>query len=158
MERNIFRCLPVPVIVRIGENVKNWEIAHVLHSGLLVGSKITVSTAKPLTSGLAGFASKHGVSVMVQDETAWLNWARSWAAHDAGYDGRIRIIGETRTKVAEAIDGSVDIAIWDHPVTYSGRVEMIPFLHEQAVALTNHRFGDPTPITKGILEDHVVDY
>ena len=158
VERNIFRCLPVPVIVRFGENVKNWEIAHVLHSGLLVGSKITVSTAKPLTPGLAGFASKHGVSVMVQDEAAWLNWARSWAAHDAGFDGRIRIIGETRTKVAEAIDGSVDIAIWDHPVTYSGRVEMIPFLHEQAVALTNHRFGDPTPITKGILEDHVVDY
>lgn len=158
VERNVFRCLPVPVVVRIGKDAKNWQIAHVLHAGLLAGSKLTVSTAQPLTAGLAAFASRHGVTVMVQEESAWLDWAKAWAAHDAGYDGRIRIIGEKQAAVAAAIDGSVDVAIWDHPVTYSVRVEMIPFLHEQAIALTNHRFGDPTPITKNLLQDRVVDY
>ncbi|MCI6584397.1 MAG: bifunctional proline dehydrogenase/L-glutamate gamma-semialdehyde dehydrogenase [Mobiluncus sp.] len=158
VERNIFRCLPVPVVLRVGPEAQPWEVARVLHAGLLVGSQITLSCATALPSGLASFAAKHGVSVMEQDETAWLDWAKLWAKGEAGYDGRIRIIGETKEKVAAAIEGNVDVAIWDHPVTYAGNVEMIPFFHEQAVALTNHRFGDPTPITEGILEDRVVDY
>lgn len=158
VERNIFRCLPVPVVVRAGENAQTWEVARVLHAALLLGSKITLSSAKALGEGLAKFAANHQVPVMVQDQATWCEWAETWAAQGTGYDGRIRILGEDTLPVAKAVGGSVDIAIWDHPATYSGRVEMIPFVHEQAVALTNHRFGDPTPITQGILDDNLVDY
>lgn len=158
VERNILRTLPVPVVIRAGKEAATWEIASLLHCGLLAGSPLTLSTASELPASLASFAQRHGVRVLNQDEATWHDWAKRWSANDAGYDGRIRIIGENHAALAAAIDGNVDVAIWSHPVTYSGRVELIPFVHEQAVALTNHRFGDPTPITNGMLEDNVVTY
>ena len=33
----------------------------------------------------------------------------------------------------------------------AGRVEMLPFLHEQAVSITNHRFGNPTTLADGVI-------
>jgi len=38
------------------------------------------------------------------------------------FDGRVRLIG-------------------DPPATEAGRIEMLPFLREQAISVTNHRFG-----------------
>jgi len=35
--------------------------------------------------------------------------------------------------------------VWSGPVTTSGRIELLPFLHEQAVSITAHRFGNPDP-------------
>ena len=53
--------------------------------------------------------------------------------------------------LAEATDGTPDLAVWSHPVTPSGRVELLPFLHEQAISITNHRFGNPTTISDGVI-------
>jgi RHH-type proline utilization regulon transcriptional repressor/proline dehydrogenase/delta 1-pyrroline-5-carboxylate dehydrogenase len=39
--------------------------------------------------------------------------------------------------------GSPDVAIWADPVTAAGRIEVLPFLLEQAVSITAHRFGNP---------------
>jgi RHH-type proline utilization regulon transcriptional repressor/proline dehydrogenase/delta 1-pyrroline-5-carboxylate dehydrogenase len=38
-------------------------------------------------------------------------------------------------------DGAPEVAIYGDEVTESGRVEMLPFLKEQAVSLSAHRFG-----------------
>ena len=43
----------------------------------------------------------------------------------------------------DAVDGRPDIAIYGQEVTESGRVEMLPFLREQAISITAHRFGTP---------------
>jgi len=43
--------------------------------------------------------------------------------------------------------GDPDVAIFAGPVTTSGRIEMLPFLHEQAISITAHRFGNPDPST-----------
>ena len=43
----------------------------------------------------------------------------------------------------DAVDGRPDIAIYAGEVTESGRVEMLPFLREQAISVTAHRFGTP---------------
>ncbi|CAI8324627.1 MAG: Uncharacterised protein [Cellulomonadaceae bacterium TMED98] len=42
-------------------------------------------------------------------------------------------------------DGNPAVAIWGDEVTVAGRIEMLPFLHEQAVSVTGHRFGAPDP-------------
>jgi RHH-type proline utilization regulon transcriptional repressor/proline dehydrogenase/delta 1-pyrroline-5-carboxylate dehydrogenase len=42
-----------------------------------------------------------------------------------------------------ALEGDPDVAIWSSPVTLAGRVELLPFLREQAVSLTAHRYGNP---------------
>ena len=39
--------------------------------------------------------------------------------------------------------GDVRVAVYDGPVTTEGRIELLPFLHEQAVSITAHRFGNP---------------
>ena len=36
-------------------------------------------------------------------------------------------------------------------MTGAGRVEILPFLHEQAVSITNHRFGNPTTLSEGVI-------
>jgi RHH-type proline utilization regulon transcriptional repressor/proline dehydrogenase/delta 1-pyrroline-5-carboxylate dehydrogenase len=41
-----------------------------------------------------------------------------------------------------AVGGDPDVAIYSGPVTLSGRVEALPFLKEQAISITNHRFGN----------------
>jgi RHH-type proline utilization regulon transcriptional repressor/proline dehydrogenase/delta 1-pyrroline-5-carboxylate dehydrogenase len=56
---------------------------------------------------------------------------------------RIRLLGGDASTVAEAVGGAPDVAIWSGAVTASGRIELLPFLREQAIAVTAHRFGNP---------------
>ena len=65
--------------------------------------------------------------------------------------GRIRLIGGDATALAEATGGRPDLAIYAHPVTEAGRIELLPFLHEQAVSITAHRFGTPNHISDGLI-------
>jgi RHH-type transcriptional regulator, proline utilization regulon repressor / proline dehydrogenase / delta 1-pyrroline-5-carboxylate dehydrogenase len=41
------------------------------------------------------------------------------------------------------VQGNPDLAIYSGDVTAAGRVELLPFVHEQAVSVTAHRFGNP---------------
>ena len=58
---------------------------------------------------------------------------------------RIRLIAARADAMAVAFDGAPEIALYGHEVTESGRVEMLPFVKEQAVSITAHRFGAPDP-------------
>ena len=66
-----------------------------------------------------------------------------------GSDGVVAGTGRSGADVARellyAIDGDPGVAIWSGPVTTAGRVEMLPFLREQAVSITAHRYGNPYP-------------
>jgi RHH-type proline utilization regulon transcriptional repressor/proline dehydrogenase/delta 1-pyrroline-5-carboxylate dehydrogenase len=42
------------------------------------------------------------------------------------------------------------VAIYDGPVTASGRVELLPFFREQSISLTDHRYGAPSSLTDGM--------
>ena len=53
--------------------------------------------------------------------------------------------------LARAVNGRVDLAIYSGEVTEAGRVELLPFLREQAVSITAHRFGTPNGLTEGLL-------
>ncbi|NKF30854.1 hypothetical protein HER21_30845, partial [Pseudomonas sp. BGM005] len=45
--------------------------------------------------------------------------------------------------LAVAVEGDPDLAIYDGEVTSAGRIELLPFVHEQAIAITAHRYGNP---------------
>ncbi|MDI2022081.1 hypothetical protein PJL18_02610 [Paenarthrobacter nicotinovorans] len=47
--------------------------------------------------------------------------------------------------------GRPDVAVYHGAVTQAGRIEMLPFLREQAVSITAHRFGTPNH-----LSDHLI--
>jgi RHH-type proline utilization regulon transcriptional repressor/proline dehydrogenase/delta 1-pyrroline-5-carboxylate dehydrogenase len=56
---------------------------------------------------------------------------------------RVRLLGGRTDGLAVALDGAPEVAIYGDEVTESGRVEILPFMKEQAVSLTAHRFGAP---------------
>ena len=63
--------------------------------------------------------------------------------------------GQHRRLVAEvlalATAGDPDLAVFAGEVTTAGRIELLPFLHEQAISITAHRFGNPDPWSEAVI-------
>lgn len=146
VERNLFRYLPLPVTIRVSEDATLADGLRVLAAGLLAKSKLTVSTAHELPKGVRAILATRDIRVVREGDGGWLDRARKGEV-----TGRVRLVGGSAAALAEATDGTPDLAVWSHPVTPSGRVELLPFLHEQAVSITNHRFGNPTTISDGVI-------
>ncbi|MEO7122430.1 MAG: aldehyde dehydrogenase family protein, partial [Lacisediminihabitans sp.] len=145
VERNLFRYLPMPVTVRHSPGAPFAELVRVLAAAKLAGSRVHLSSAAPLPAGLS--SELQSVDVTVETEAEWL--ARAGRGELA--TSRIRLIGGDRTAFAEATSGNVDLAVYASPVTTAGRVELLPFLHEQAISITAHRFGNPDELSAGVI-------
>ena len=74
----------------------------------------------------------------VEDDEAWAASLRS-----DGAPRRVRLLGGNAGDFAKASGGRPDIALYAQPVVASGRIELLTFLHEQAISVTAHRFGTP---------------
>lgn len=147
VERNLFRYRPLPVTVRIGERATLAEGLRVIAAGLLANAPLMVSTAVELPQGVRRLLEAREFSLVREGDGDWL--AR--AARGGITTPRVRLIGGGASALADALGGTPDIAVWSHPATPSGRVELLPFLHEQAISITNHRFGNPTTISDGVI-------
>ncbi|MBN9175192.1 MAG: hypothetical protein J0I70_13680, partial [Microbacterium sp.] len=70
---------------------------------------------------------------------------------------RVRLVGSPASvaalhrALAEAVAGDPDLAVYADEVTTAGRLELLPFLHEQAISITAHRFGNPDPWSEGVI-------
>ena len=144
-ERNVFRYLPVPVTVRLSEGRPAAELVRVLAAGITAGSDLFVSSATDLPAGVRAVLTELGISFTVQDDAGWL------ASAAALTSGRVRLIGGSVQALAEATGGTPDVAVYAQPVTEAGRVELLPFLHEQAVSITAHRFGTPNHLSDALI-------
>ncbi|GAB2570506.1 1-pyrroline-5-carboxylate dehydrogenase [Paractinoplanes abujensis] len=131
-ERNVLRYLPVPVTVRLSADAPVESLARVVAAGLRAGAPVQVSVASPLPAELAA-AIPFGIRV--EDDATFAAGLRTV--------NRVRLIGGSAEALARATEGRPDLAVWSGPVTEAGRVELLPFLHEQAVSITAHRFGNP---------------
>ncbi|TNM60208.1 aldehyde dehydrogenase family protein [Streptomyces sp. NP160] len=147
-ERNWLRHVQTPVTVRAVEGASPVDVERVLAAASRTGARVEVSLAAPL-----GCAP----SAVVEDDGAWL--ARA-AALPASQLSRVRLVGpagaaegaaDAATALAEATGGRPDLAVWHGQVTASGRLELLPFLHEQAVSATAHRFGTPSTLVDDLL-------
>ena len=65
--------------------------------------------------------------------------------------GRVRLVGGSASALLVAAGGDPDLAVWSSEVTTAGRLELLPFLHEQSVSITAHRFGTPNGLTDTII-------
>ncbi|WP_127506092.1 bifunctional proline dehydrogenase/L-glutamate gamma-semialdehyde dehydrogenase [Actinoplanes solisilvae] len=139
-ERNVLRYLPVPVEVRLSAGAPIASLLRVVAAGVRAGAPFRVSTATPLPAELAVAIP---VDVRVESD-------EDWAAGLTGVS-RVRLIGGSAEALARATGGRPDLAVWSAPVTEAGRVEMLPFLHEQAVSITAHRFGNPDKLATSSL-------
>ena len=146
VERNVFRYRPAEVVVRLDADGSAGDLARLLIAGVRARARLLVSTATPLPAGLLPFIaddtplarSPLGIlGVKVESDDAF----RARAAK--GLPARIRLAGSDAASLATALDGSPDTAVWAGPVTTAGRIELLPFLREQSVSITAHRFGNP---------------
>lgn len=164
-ERNVLRHLPVPTLIR-WESGRMVHLLRVLAAGLRADAPLTVSTAHPLPEEVLGaLRAARDVTVVVEDTAAFHGRAvqRTMvpAAAEGGGDPRVRLVldwaGDPEgsraavTALFEAVEGSPDLAVYSGPVVSAGDVELLPYLHEQAVAITSHRFGTPDGLT-----DHLI--
>ncbi|TPW78464.1 bifunctional proline dehydrogenase/L-glutamate gamma-semialdehyde dehydrogenase [Schumannella sp. 10F1B-5-1] len=154
VERNVLRYRPTPVVIRLAEGGSLAEAVRVIAAGARARSRLVLSSAAPLPSGLrpliAGeFPMLRVDQVVTETDAAFA--ARLNAEAPTARGMRIRLIAPTGTgasagaALAAAAGGSPDVAIWSGPVTTAGRLELLPFLLEQAVSITAHRFGTPDP-------------
>ncbi|WP_394554046.1 proline dehydrogenase family protein [Agromyces sp. MMS24-JH15] len=147
VERNLFRYLPVPVTIRISDDAALVDGLRVIAAGVLARSRVTVSTSAKLPRGVRNALATRSLEVVAEDDAAWLARVRRGGLGTS----RVRLVGGDASALAEALGGRPDIAVWSHPVTPSGRIELLPFLREQAISITNHRFGNPTSLSDGVI-------
>ena len=144
-ERNVFRYRPIPVTIRLSEGERIADLLRVVAAGAVAGSALKVSSAVVLPDAVVSVFANLNVSVRIEDDAAWL-------ARAATFDGgRIRLIGGDFTALSAATGGRPDIAVYHGAVTQAGRIEMLPFLREQAVSITAHRFGTPNHLSDGLI-------
>jgi RHH-type proline utilization regulon transcriptional repressor/proline dehydrogenase/delta 1-pyrroline-5-carboxylate dehydrogenase len=147
VERNVLRYRPVPVTVRLSDDGERHELLRVLSAATLARSKVTLSSAHKLPRPMRALLKEWGVRVVIENDEAWL--ARVTA--DEVATPRIRLIGGSAARLAEALGDEPDVAVYAGEVTRAGRIELLPFLREQAVSITNHRFGNPSTLSDGLL-------
>ncbi|GAA1254676.1 bifunctional proline dehydrogenase/L-glutamate gamma-semialdehyde dehydrogenase [Arthrobacter pascens] len=150
-ERNIFRYRTLPVTVRLSDGEPLRALVRTVAAGVLAGSPLTVSSGVALPAQLRAVLTGLDIPVTVEDDAAWLASAGRLASAGKLSGARIRLIGGSATALAEATGGRPDIAIYPHEVTEAGRVELLPFLHEQAVSITAHRFGTPNHLSDSLI-------
>ena len=155
LERNVFRYLPLPVTVRLGEDGNLALLLRVIAAGLLAKSKFVVSSALEVPDRVRAVLAPRDIEVTIETDAEWL--AR--AAAGGISTSRVRLVGSdplagataAASALAHALGGSPDIAVYAQPVTQAGRVELLPFLREQSISITAHRFGNPSALTNEVI-------
>ncbi|MFW0180090.1 bifunctional proline dehydrogenase/L-glutamate gamma-semialdehyde dehydrogenase [Rothia sp. P5766] len=158
VERNILRYLPTTVQVRLDQDGELVAALRVLLAGLVAGARVEFSTAQELPTALTAALGAAGISLVSQDDAQYRS-ALAKIAHTpskklegTAFEGaRIRYIGHDVTSVYQALNGRPDIAVYFQPVTEAGRIEILPFIREQAVSITAHRFGNPYKFSEGLI-------
>ena len=161
VERNVLRYRPASVVVRQAEGAPLASVVRVLAAAARARATVTLSVSEPLPLALLAIVEDEFDGALLHDPDA-----RVTIETDAAFAARvrselperIRLIGsdgvvvgsgragaEVARELLHAIGGDPGVAIWSGPVTTAGRVELLPFLREQAVSITAHRYGNPYP-------------
>ncbi len=142
VERNVFRYLPAELTVRLSEGESLGDLIRLIAAASRAGSLIDVSTPVPLPTALVQaftdpLPPARVGEIVIESDDRWLERV------DGGElrTDRVRLIGGDAAALAAAAGTAV--AVWSGPVTTAGRIELLPFLKEQSVSITAHRFGNP---------------
>ncbi|MDL5351829.1 bifunctional proline dehydrogenase/L-glutamate gamma-semialdehyde dehydrogenase [Microbacterium sp. zg-YB36] len=162
VERNLFRYRPVPAVTIRATSDATWQaVLRVVVAAIRAGAPFTLSAPVGLPAAVRRALGDLRASVHVETDQQWLErivgTGDGVASADLGLDltarrpSRARLVGPResvaalRRALAEAVGGDPDLAIYDNEVTTAGRLELLPFLREQSITITAHRFGNPDP-------------
>ena len=159
-ERNVLRYRPSDeVLVRLADDGTIGQLMRVLAAAARAGATIRISSSKPLPPLVASLAQldepllrMEHIMVESDDEfhkriaaggaLAPVTQTDAQGVERAGSPvRRIRLAGSD-PKLHQVLGGSVRVAVYDGPVSTEGHLELLPFLREQAVSVTAHRYGN----------------
>ncbi|MCR2815129.1 bifunctional proline dehydrogenase/L-glutamate gamma-semialdehyde dehydrogenase [Microbacterium jiangjiandongii] len=168
VERNLFRYRPLDdgVAVRATGDATWQSVLRVVVAGIRAGSPFTLSTPVGLPADVRRALGDVRVPVFVETDEQWMQrmaGAGAAAAEEqpatepATRPSRVRLVGPRASvaslhrALAEAVAGDPDLAVYDNEVTTAGRLELLPFLREQSITITAHRFGNPDPWSEAVI-------
>jgi len=171
IERNLFRYRPVPgLAVRATADAPWHHTLRVALAGVRAGTPLTVSAPAGFPPAVRRALSEQGVAVYVETDEQWIERVSGASGADQveGADAlqpgtrperppRVRLVGSAASvsalhrALAEATGGDPDVAVYDNEVTTAGRIELLPFLREQSITITAHRFGNPDPWSESVI-------
>ncbi|MFE7198403.1 proline dehydrogenase family protein [Microbacterium oxydans] len=152
VERNLFRYRPVPVEVRATDDAALHDLLRVVIAGVRSGARFVISTPSGLPADVRRALGDLDAPVFLESDDEWL---QRLLRQDADLEGvtlpasdRVRLVGgregvaALRAKLASASAGDPDLAVYDGEVTAAARIELLPFVHEQSISITAHRYGN----------------
>ena len=160
VERNVLRYRPAELLIRVADDGAMVDLVRLLAAAARTRAVVRISSAVEVPSGVVKLSRLPIPHVRIEEiveesDAAFHARIRSGEAlepvriEDAlGLTRvsepvrRIRVVGSDR-RLREVLAGNVRVAVYDGPVTTEGRIELLPFLREQAVSITAHRFGNP---------------
>ena len=137
VERNLLRYRTVPVTVRAAADADPGDLLRVIAAATRAGAATSVVSAAALPAPLAGALDDLGIAHRIDAQPV--------------LSGRVRLVGGSGAELLELAGGDPDLAVWSTEVTTAGRIELLPFLHEQSVSITAHRFGTPNGLTDAVI-------
>lgn len=168
VERNLWRYRPADVAVRATADAAWQSVLRVLVAAVRSGSTFSLSSPVGLPAAVRHLLGDAGVAVSVESDAEWLQRlaggipdaetaegdeeppapdAAGEPAFVAPRPTRVRLVGPAATTsalrdaVAETVEGDVSLTVYADEVTTAGRLELLPFLREQAVSIAALRFG-----------------
>lgn len=167
VERNLFRYRPVESVGLRATADAPWQsVLRVLIAGVRAGSDLSLSAPVGLPAQVRRVLTDLGVGVFVESDEEWLQRMSGEATDiiavladeaSAPRPPRVRLIGspesvaELHRALAVAVGGDPDLAVYDNEVTTAGRLELLPFLREQSITITAHRFGNPDRWSESVI-------
>jgi RHH-type proline utilization regulon transcriptional repressor/proline dehydrogenase/delta 1-pyrroline-5-carboxylate dehydrogenase len=165
VERNLRRYRPTGVAVRATGDASWQAVLRVLVAAVRSGSAFTLSTPVGLPAPVRHLLGESGVAVSVETDEQWLQRLAGGIPDDgegeplatAPRPRRIRLVGPAETvatlraAVAETVGADVSTTVYAGEVTTAGRLELLPFLREQAVSIGAWRFGRPDPWSAAVI-------
>ncbi|WAA65710.1 proline dehydrogenase family protein [Microbacterium oxydans] len=161
VERNLFRYRPVPVEIRATEDAALQDLLRVVIAGVRSGARFVISTPVGLPGEVRRALGDLDAPVFLETDEEWMQRMR----HEADADGlvsatpsdRVRLVGgratvaALRSALATASGGDPDLAVYDGEVTAAARIELLPFVHEQSISITAHRYGNLDSWSSGVI-------
>ena len=162
VERNLFRYRPVPVEIRATEDAALQDLLRVVIAGVRSGAAFVLSTPVGLPGDVRRALGDLDASVFLETDEEWMQ--RMLREGDAvegvvalPVSDRVRLVGgraavaALHTALATASGGNPDLAVYDGEVTAAARIELLPFVHEQSISITAHRYGNLDPWSSDVI-------
>lgn len=165
VERNLRRYRPADVAIRATGDASWQAVLRVLVAAVRSGSTFSLSTPVGLPAPVRHLLGESDIAVSVETDEEWLQRLAGGIPDAAEGDApvasarpdRIRLVGPAETvatqrrAVAETVGTDVSLTVYADEVTTAGRLELLPFLREQAVSIAAHRYGLPDPWSAAVI-------